>query len=150
MADELMLSLLSHILQECSHYYYPTGVYTPHLSPPPEETRGLGKTQTWLRAVRPVNTSQPKYHATFRVYIWPCSNAAHLQYFPIVFSPCVLCALQDVIRRPVDHLYEDVRDVGMYQDTAAPSRPAPSVVFEHKLSQQRNEWRLPTRPRVCK
>uniref|UniRef100_A0A3Q2WQ20 NPHS1 adhesion molecule, nephrin n=1 Tax=Haplochromis burtoni TaxID=8153 RepID=A0A3Q2WQ20_HAPBU len=77
--------------EECSHYYYPTGVYTPHLSPPPEETRGL-----------------------------------------------------DVIRRPVDHLYEDV---GMYQDTAAPSRPAPSVVFEHKLSQQRNEWRLPTRPR---
>nr|XP_014267518.1 nephrin isoform X4 [Maylandia zebra] len=77
--------------EECSHYYYPTGVYTPHLSPPPEETRGL-----------------------------------------------------DVIRRPVDHLYEDV---GMYQDTAAPSRPPPSVVFEHKLSQQRNEWRLPTRPR---
>ncbi|XP_006801513.2 nephrin [Neolamprologus brichardi] len=83
--------------EECSHYYYPTGVYTPHLSPPPEETRGL-----------------------------------------------------DVTRRPVDfhgHLYEDVRDVGMYQDTAAPSRPPPSLVFEHKLSQQRNEWRLPIRPR---
>lgn len=84
-----MLSLLCHILQECSHYYYPTGVYTPHLGPHPEETRGLGKTQTWLRAVRPVNTSHPKYYATFRVYL-------SLLTIQRIFLPLALVLMQHI------------------------------------------------------
>uniref|UniRef100_A0A3B5ALY1 NPHS1 adhesion molecule, nephrin n=1 Tax=Stegastes partitus TaxID=144197 RepID=A0A3B5ALY1_9TELE len=36
-------------VRERSHYYYPTGEYMPPLSPHREETRGLGKTQLYLR-----------------------------------------------------------------------------------------------------
>uniref|UniRef100_A0A669CM94 NPHS1 adhesion molecule, nephrin n=1 Tax=Oreochromis niloticus TaxID=8128 RepID=A0A669CM94_ORENI len=75
--------------EECSHYYYPTGVYTPHLGPHPEETRGLGKTQMWLRAVRPVNTSHPKYYATFRVYL-------SLLTIQRIFLPLALVLMQHI------------------------------------------------------
>ncbi|XP_030606288.1 nephrin [Archocentrus centrarchus] len=69
--------------EESSHYYYPTGIYMPHLNPHPEETRRF-----------------------------------------------------DVIHHPVDprsHLYEDVRDEGVYQEILAPTHPPPAVVFDHKL-----------------
>ncbi|XP_047453827.1 nephrin [Mugil cephalus] len=53
----------------------------------------------------------------------------------------------DVIRLPADsqsHLYEDVRDERLYQDIRAPSFPPLSASFDHRLYQQRNDWKPPT------
>lgn len=61
--------------------------------------------------------------------------------------------LQDVTRPPVDchsHLYEDVRDGGLYQDILFSSLPSPPPLFDHRFLPQRNEWRSSTYPQVCK
>ncbi|XP_051261482.1 nephrin isoform X2 [Dicentrarchus labrax] len=55
----------------------------------------------------------------------------------------------DVTHLPVDshsHLYEDVRDRGLYQDILASSLPSPLPLPDHRLPHQRTEWRSPTHP----
>ncbi|XP_045901253.1 nephrin [Micropterus dolomieu] len=55
----------------------------------------------------------------------------------------------DVTRPPVDchsHLYEDVRDGGLYQDILFSSLPSPPPLFDHRFLPQRNEWRSSTYP----
>ncbi|XP_039974300.1 nephrin [Xiphias gladius] len=47
----------------------------------------------------------------------------------------------DITHLPVDshsHLYEDVRDGGLYQDILASSLPSPPSLFNHRLPHQRN------------
>lgn len=59
--------------------------------------------------------------------------------------------LKDVIHLPMDshsHLYEDVRDEGLYQEILASSLSPPPPLFDHRLPHQRNEWRSPTHPQV--
>ncbi|XP_034730728.1 nephrin isoform X2 [Etheostoma cragini] len=58
----------------------------------------------------------------------------------------------DVTHLPLDaqrHLYEDVRDGGLYQDILASSLPSPPSLFDHRLPHQRNEWRSPTYPQAA-
>ncbi|KAF3839896.1 hypothetical protein F7725_018613 [Dissostichus mawsoni] len=55
----------------------------------------------------------------------------------------------DVTRLPVDphsHLYEDVRDRGLYQDILASTLPSPPSLFDHRLPHQRNESRSKSYP----
>ncbi|KAI9532257.1 hypothetical protein NQZ68_033197 [Dissostichus eleginoides] len=54
----------------------------------------------------------------------------------------------DVTRLPVDphsHLYEDVRDRGLYQDILASTLPSPPSLFDHRLPHQRNDRLLKER-----
>ncbi|XP_076592491.1 nephrin [Chaetodon auriga] len=55
----------------------------------------------------------------------------------------------DATHLPVDshsHLYEDVRDVGLYQDILPSSLSSALPLFDRRLPHQRNEWRSPTHP----
>ncbi|XP_071326506.1 nephrin [Trachinotus anak] len=52
----------------------------------------------------------------------------------------------DITHLPVDshsHLYEDVRDGGLYQDILASSLPSPPSLFDHRLPYQRSSSRPP-------
>ena len=65
----------------------------------------------------------------------------------------IICTFQDVTRLPVDphsHLYEDVRDRGLYQDILASTLPSPPSLFDHRLPHQRNESRSKAYPQVSK
>ncbi|XP_044063572.1 nephrin isoform X2 [Siniperca chuatsi] len=44
------------------------------------------------------------------------------------------------------HLYEDVREGGLYQDILSSSLPSPPPLFDNRLPHLRNEWRIPTYP----
>ncbi|KAF1387766.1 hypothetical protein PFLUV_G00083360 [Perca fluviatilis] len=53
----------------------------------------------------------------------------------------------DVTHLPLDapsHPYEYVRNRGLYQDILASPLPSPPSLFDHRLSNQRNEWRSST------
>ncbi|TDH12004.1 hypothetical protein EPR50_G00066240 [Perca flavescens] len=53
----------------------------------------------------------------------------------------------DVTHLPLDapsHPYEYVRDQGLYQDILASPLPSPPSLFDHRLPNQRNEWRSST------
>ncbi|XP_070691959.1 nephrin [Pempheris klunzingeri] len=55
----------------------------------------------------------------------------------------------DVNHLPVDshsHLYEDVRDWRLYQDILPSSLPSPPSSFDHRVLNQRREWRSPAYP----
>ncbi|XP_062278455.1 nephrin [Scomber scombrus] len=47
---------------------------------------------------------------------------------------------------PHNHLYDDVRDEGLYQDVLPSFRPSHLTMFDHRLPHQRNDWRSPSYP----
>ncbi|KAI4810944.1 hypothetical protein KUCAC02_013871, partial [Chaenocephalus aceratus] len=58
----------------------------------------------------------------------------------------------DVTRLPVDphsHLYEDVRDRGLYQDILASTLPSLPSLFDQRLPNQRNESRSKAYPQAA-
>lgn len=139
----------------------------PPLSPHPEEIRRLGETQ--------IDNSTNLLSQTWAVWAKqePClslfeliSLTVHLQllsFFNLTDCKCICaylcfvyvfpCALKDVTRLPEDahsHLYEDVRDVGLHQDILPSPLSSALPLFDQRLPHQRNEWKSPTHPQVCK
>ncbi|KAK5862467.1 hypothetical protein PBY51_017860 [Eleginops maclovinus] len=58
----------------------------------------------------------------------------------------------DVTRLPVDphsHLYEDVRDRGLYQDILSSTLPSPPCLFDHRLPHLRTELRSKDYPQAA-
>ncbi|KAF7665739.1 hypothetical protein LDENG_00132480 [Lucifuga dentata] len=66
-------------------------------------------------------------------------------YYPTNLPP--LYPHPEETQRPVDlqsHVYEEVKEWGLYQDVQASSLPSPPSLFDHRLSHQRNDWRSPS------
>lgn len=73
-------------------------------------------------------------------------ESSHYYYLTSDYLP-PLYPHPEETQRTVDrqsHVYEDVKDWGLYQDVQASSLPSPPSSFDHRLSHQRNDWRSPT------
>ncbi|XP_059194718.1 nephrin [Centropristis striata] len=91
------------------------------------------------------------------VYESYAAESSHYYYPTGDFVPPLSPLPEETLRRdvthlPVDshsHLYEDVRDGGLYRDILASSLPSPPSLFDHRLPHQRDEWRSPTQPQAA-
>ncbi|XP_034553954.1 nephrin [Notolabrus celidotus] len=87
------------------------------------------------------------------VYESYAAESAHYYYYPTGDYMPPLSPLPEETRRldiahldSQSHLYEEVRDRGLYQEVLASSLPSRPSLFDHSLPNQRKEWRSPTYP----
>ncbi|XP_065814428.1 nephrin isoform X1 [Labrus bergylta] len=87
------------------------------------------------------------------VYESYAAESAHYYYYPAGdYRPPLSPHTEETRRLDVthpdnqSHLYEEVRDTGLYQEVLASSPPSHQSLFDHRLPYQRNEWRPPTYP----
>uniref|UniRef100_UPI003AAB75BB nephrin n=1 Tax=Centroberyx gerrardi TaxID=166262 RepID=UPI003AAB75BB len=77
-------------------------------------------------------------------YYYPTSD-----YWPPLYPHPEETHRLDVTRYPVEsqgHVYEDVRDCGLYQAVLGSSLPSPPALFDHRLPHQRGDWMPPAYP----
>ncbi|KAK2844421.1 hypothetical protein Q5P01_011080 [Channa striata] len=91
------------------------------------------------------------------VYESYAAESSHYYYYPTGDYVPPLSPHTEETRRfdaaclPMDshnHVYEDVRDGGLYQDILASSLPSPPTLFDHRMPHLSNEWRLAAYPQV--
>ncbi|XP_056236699.1 nephrin [Seriola aureovittata] len=86
------------------------------------------------------------------VYESYAAESSHYYYPTGGYMPPLSPHAEEILRPgithlPVDshcHLYEDVRDRGLYQNIQASSLPSPPSLFDHRLLHQRSSSRPPT------
>ncbi|XP_041649263.1 nephrin [Cheilinus undulatus] len=86
------------------------------------------------------------------VYESYAAESAHYYYYPTGDYMPPLSPHPEETRRldTQSHLYEDVRDGGLYQEVLPSSLPSPPSLFFPQLPSQWSEWRFPSYPQQNK